>query len=75
MPGRADYRDLLTKGDILTIRMALREAIFLYSQPGTPASEKPRMEKFKVLLKKIRGAGIQQMIGFPRVNPEAQDAR
>lgn len=56
---KVDYRDVLTKGDILVMRSALREAIFFMSVDGQPPEAAVLREKFERLLKKINGSAPQ----------------
>ncbi len=62
--GKTDYRTVLTKADIVTMRQALREAIFLYSAEGTPPAALPRKAEFEKLLRKLNGASLQTVM-FP----------
>ncbi len=70
-----DYRAILTKKDILTMRRALREAICMCAYAPNPELLTVERVEFETLLKKIKGAHPQQTtFGFPRSQESANCA-
>ncbi len=63
---RVDYRTVITKKDIPVLRQALRESVFIYSQPESPSGAEKERGKFEKLLKKLNGVSVQRDLSFPR---------